>query len=63
MPKGIPAEATEAAEKVKRLTVSPEFDEVTYNKIKKLAESDERSMAQWLSRYVRMALNQTPKSE
>jgi hypothetical protein len=36
-----------------RLVISPSFDAETYAKIKALAEADERSMAQYLTRFVR----------
>ena len=36
-----------------RLVISPSFYAETYAKIKTLAEADERSMAQYLTRFVR----------
>ena len=44
----------------KRLTVSPTLDQETYDKIKKLAEEDDRSMAVWTARYLRQQLKNHP---
>ena len=46
--------------KATRLTVSPTLDQETYDKIKKLAEEDERTMAQWVARYLRQQLKSHP---
>jgi|GEM_PF-4126114 len=55
---GDAVETTPAADK--RLTVSPTLDQETYDKIKKLAEDDERTMAQWVARYLRQQLKSHP---
>ena len=39
-----------------RFVISPTFDKEVYEKIQALAAADERSMAQWLTRYVRDGL-------
>jgi hypothetical protein len=48
---------TEAAtEQAKRLTISPTFDQETYDKIVAAAKEDERSPAVYLARLVRKTL-------
>ena len=52
--------ATSTELKATRLTVSPTLDQETYDKIKKLAEEDDRSMAVWTARYLRQQLKNHP---
>ena len=49
-------EATKATTADGKLVISPAFDKETYEKIKSLADADERSMAQWLARHVKGTL-------
>ena len=46
-----------------RLVISQSFDAETYAKIKALADADERSMAQWLTRYIKSCLRDTENPE
>ena len=56
-------EATKEVKAAERFIISPAFDADTFAKIKELAERDERSMAQYLARYVREKLKDVKVSD